>query len=383
MYNIRIFNKLNASDVAAAIGKNKYKNKFDIVDSYFSKQFETEAQIANKEYPIEPEYVETLTNTLGTKDDMIELDKINNSIIQKEDIANTELKKNMKMLDFEKKLVQQTIDYDEELMQKIKIDKQYKTGEKLEELNELEEEIKTKKNTHVSKLNDLNTKEQEIKSNNEHDLNAINDEKIERSRHHAQLVIQKSVSNAIYSINTNESNNLLQSKITKINEIKMEPLVKEKLISNVNSHVAIERGKVFENDILDDFENENKVKVSKRNDQYFSQIIGGLTVIAKIDGFDEEKNEIIEVKKRKNRFFRDIPEYEKVQMELYCRMVSNELGLNITKCTHIQEFNGVRKLTTYNVDDDMWNEIQDGVFKFKNFAVPHWQKKLVNFDKSS
>ena len=96
----------------------------------------------------------------------------------------------------------------------------------------------------------------------------------------------------------------------------------------------------------------NSVNASK----YLMELSSNCAIVGMIDGIlhDPDTNEkvLIETKCRRNRLFTFIPVYEKVQMEVYLRMLGLRRGiLN-------QNFNGTVSTLSYNSDDKLWAQIQ-------------------------
>lgn len=60
---------------------------------------------------------------------------------------------------------------------------------------------------------------------------------------------------------------------------------------------------------------------------------------------------VLEIKKRKNRFFYSMPQYERVQVEAYMRMY------NTRDAAHVQSFGGVERIEWVEADDDFWSKV--------------------------
>lgn len=124
----------------------------------------------------------------------------------------------------------------------------------------------------------------------------------------------------------------------------------------IQSKIYTERGIQCEKVALDLYEEEHGVSIQRpthfisrhyiyNNNEFF---IGG-----RIDGFMTEngKNILFEVKTRQNNVYNDIPEYEKIQIECYMRMINAE------KCVFIQHFQKENHVTIYYRDDQVWKTI--------------------------
>ena len=88
-----------------------------------------------------------------------------------------------------------------------------------------------------------------------------------------------------------------------------------------------------------------KKHIIKNNKEFF---IGG-----KIDGMITNNNKVsvVEVKNRQNHFFTEIPEYERIQIECYMRL------LNAHECIFIQHFEQENQVDIYFKDDVLWDKI--------------------------
>ena len=94
----------------------------------------------------------------------------------------------------------------------------------------------------------------------------------------------------------------------------------------VTSKILTERGNALESPALDAFEAEHGTRVSQRNSimRYLSTqryVIGG-----RMDGFDEARHEVVEVKNRK-RMWPTVPAYDIVQVRTYVAML-HDSGLH-------------------------------------------------------
>lgn len=125
--------------------------------------------------------------------------------------------------------------------------------------------------------------------------------------------------------------------------------------SAIIQKIYTERGNINEDIAIKDYEKEMELLVDRPkhfikkhlifdNKQFF---IGG-----KIDGMIiNNKRILIEVKNRQNHFFNEIPEYERIQIECYMRMI------NADHCVFIQRFNDQNQVEIYYPNDDIWNDI--------------------------
>lgn len=125
------------------------------------------------------------------------------------------------------------------------------------------------------------------------------------------------------------------------------------VVQMCNTHVNTSRGIRGETKILDDLPGQ---KVTARNDKMhyytfkFPNI--SLRVGGKIDGYDAENACIVEAKHRQYKFL-GIRQYEKVQLELYMRMLS------VTQAHLVESFDGIVKKHVYTHDPELWETISD------------------------
>lgn len=82
------------------------------------------------------------------------------------------------------------------------------------------------------------------------------------------------------------------------------------------------------------------------NDYIYKVIVGG-----KIDGYVDSET-ILETKHRRYKLFNFIPDYEKVQIEIYLFL------LNFKKCLHVENFNGLKNEKEYIHNEVFLQEIK-------------------------
>lgn len=112
-----------------------------------------------------------------------------------------------------------------------------------------------------------------------------------------------------------------------------------------------------------------KINIRNNNNKIFKLYLGnGILIKSKIDGVkyvNNEPIELVETKRRRNRLFNEIPIYEQVQLETYLRSIEFEYKeVNITKATHIENYQNDSNEIIYEKNDDLWNEICTGLDEF-------------------
>ena len=141
-------------------------------------------------------------------------------------------------------------------------------------------------------------------------------------------------------------------------ETKIDKIMNKKDMKNVKEYVGgfinKQRGIKNEDNIRKTYEKINKSKVTNSNDCLYKKLIFKISdvsfyICGKIDGI--ENNQLIEIKNRRNHLFTFIPEYEKIQTEIYLRLT----GLKEGKL--IQNFNETQSSFDLKLDDKLWNFI--------------------------
>ena len=140
----------------------------------------------------------------------------------------------------------------------------------------------------------------------------------------------------------------------------------------ITKDINTNRGTRNENKIIQEYNKRNFTTITDNNSQLYKYplvdikgldgILYKFHISAKIDGLQD--NILIEVKNRRNRLFTKIPEYEKIQMEIYLRI----LNLNTAKL--VQNFNDTSSELLYNADDVLWDYIIDNLYKFTSDLLP-------------
>lgn len=142
--------------------------------------------------------------------------------------------------------------------------------------------------------------------------------------------------------------------------------IDKELASSVEGISRMSAGVAKESEILDDYEMGHNIKITKRNDAFlkidleFEDYIVRLN--GRVDGMttDPESGEekVVEVKNRRSRLFRKVPQYEMVQCVTYCKM------LNLKACVHIEKFNKLERATEIKYDDALWEKILESLRHF-------------------
>jgi hypothetical protein len=289
---------LRASDIAAAVGLNKYKLPKEVASWYIENKNQSQREKNVNEYRTNCSDVKLLVENKGTKEQKETHDLINNfcdSIVKSDDV-DKHVKDEIEKVNFDIKRV------------KIikEISSNFKKGKDVEKIKIVEKAVITKE------ILDVVLKD------------AISIKKSEKSKNVEKRVLE-SVPESIKNIS--------------------------------KSVVNKKRGIQEESNIINTFEINNNTQVEKRNDEVYNLFLEGIKIYGKIDGFSDGK--LVEVKNRRNRLFRVVPIYEKVQCEIYMKM------LNITECIHVERFDEKDIITEYKSDEKLILKIKEGLRKYK------------------
>ena len=149
----------------------------------------------------------------------------------------------------------------------------------------------------------------------------------------------------------------------------VEPIEPSVLFAYIKKEIYTTTGKRDEKSIIDEYEVKNKVLVKERNSKVYYKSIGdGVRIAGRVDGMNE-LGEIIEVKKRMHRLFKDVPKYEMVQMYIYMFL------LNKPDCVHIQKYNQKSVETEITMDyvylEYIFEKIKDYSVFYKDLLRNH------------
>ena len=162
--------------------------------------------------------------------------------------------------------------------------------------------------------------------------------------------------------NINDLNKALQTecyKTAKNNEDSnnfLNKLTDKTLVGAVGGEFNKKAGIVCEDNDLNRLSKKENMKIQERNSVMHHVLINlddnnELKITGRIDGYCPERDCIVETKHRRNRLFKKVPEYEKVQCELYMRM------FNVSKVYHTETFGEESNETLLEKDDVFWNKI--------------------------
>tara|TARA_B100000401_G_scaffold434889_1_gene375736 strand:- start:27 stop:851 length:825 start_codon:yes stop_codon:yes gene_type:complete len=169
----------------------------------------------------------------------------------------------------------------------------------------------------------------------------------------SKKLFEKVAAESIQIKNTSKSKETqkkLENNIDKIISKKNTSAVKDYVDGFINK----QRGIKNEGKIIKKYETIKKTKITNNNDCLYKKHLFTFKdhqfyICGKIDGI--ENNQLIEVKNRRNRLFTFIPEYEKIQTEIYLRLTNLKSG------KLIQNYNDTQSSFDITIDNDLWDLI--------------------------
>lgn len=127
----------------------------------------------------------------------------------------------------------------------------------------------------------------------------------------------------------------------------------------LNTRISKSRGEALESKGLDRAEETRGAPLARPQNTKFCTLCKfehkdtpwRVQVVGKVDGFDEAAQEVIEHKQRRNRLFRRVQEYERIQMEAYFRICGCKTGRLVETFDDEQLEHCVRSC------DALWNQV--------------------------
>jgi len=142
---------------------------------------------------------------------------------------------------------------------------------------------------------------------------------------------------------------------------------KAKVLALLQNQVNTNHGTKTEDKIVETVAIEQGIKF-KRSDELYKLPLGRIdgtdyVVRGKIDRLQEENGEMIlvEVKTRMNKLFKEVRDYEYIQVQMYLQMLPG----NIRKAKLIEQYMDQNESHWIDRDDDLWNnEIKPALLNF-------------------
>lgn len=144
-----------------------------------------------------------------------------------------------------------------------------------------------------------------------------------------------------------------------------------KLKNIVEEIIQTKRGSVYESTDISEMKQEIRLDntlIKKElfrfdhKDFTYKIIIGG-----RVDGYVDSET-ILETKHRRNRLFKFIPNYEKVQIEMYLYI------LNLKKCLHVENYKGEKIETEYFHNEEFLENIKQ---ELKDYLISFIEKYIT------
>ena len=150
------------------------------------------------------------------------------------------------------------------------------------------------------------------------------------------------------------------------------PNIKSVLKEEINHDLQINRGIIKENNNLNKIEKNNNINIKERNDILYKKLLykdSQIEIVLRgmLDGVHEDH--IIETKNRKNRLFKRIPDYEKVQLNAYMFLT------NKNKVIHTEHYNEEYNIIEYGFDTIFW---EDCKIKIINFIKENMEGYIIS-----
>jgi hypothetical protein len=155
----------------------------------------------------------------------------------------------------------------------------------------------------------------------------------------------------------------MEKKITQIFETINEP-VNVDLIKDIKSFIQTTRGTRDEDSSLNDLEKKKGVEIEKRNNKLYIKTIvtdfgESFLLAGRVDGITKN-GELVEMKNRQYKFFKEIPIYEKIQIHAYMFLTDKQ------SIQFVQNFNDESVSEVVTFDLDFWNG--DIIIPLKKFV---------------
>ncbi len=163
---------------------------------------------------------------------------------------------------------------------------------------------------------------------------------------------------AINAKNTAACNSAKESLYRSIDDLKMSLRDTETIKTLCRDNINAQRGIVHEDSNLCGYERDIDRSLSCKNDKMRYCTLGGFRIGGKVDGFDETRREVIEVKTRQNGFM-GICSYEKCQLEIYM------LIFGTSKSRLVECYGPERREHVYNRDPVMLASIKAGLASYR------------------
>lgn len=190
-----------------------------------------------------------------------------------------------------------------------------------------------------------------------------------------------------YSVEYESVRNRIVNDIVETTKVNNESYIKnEKIINKIqkdtieklNENITMASGTISETRIINKIETNMNIEIKDRNDKIkyiyidlmnsFKLKIGG-----KVDGITDGK--LVEVKKRKNKLFKHVPDYELIQVQTYLEM------FDIQSCIFVEEYKNDSFIHNIERDNKKWENIKSELINHGNSFVDmlNNKDKMIEF----
>ena len=183
-------------------------------------------------------------------------------------------------------------------------------------------------------------------------------------------IIEKHIKSTILS--PSQDSNLSEEEAKHMVDLKVgNKEVLQTLLNSMKQDLRMRRGNVKENKNLDKIQSEQKITISERNSKMFSKelYIGSsyrIIIRGKVDGISGDGTTIIETKNRTKCLFKELRDYERVQLESYMFLT----GLKVAMLT--EHFNDESHCIQYYHDMLFWEQCKWAIIVFiEDNIIPH------------
>jgi len=220
------------------------------------------------------------------------------------------------------------------------------------------------------KANDIEKNAIKFCSNEENITNKLNNTGINVDK-------QKEILNIYKNSNNIKNVDELYLETKKVAEILSDLTLTEqnKILPNIQSKLNCSYGTNAENSAIDLYTKLTSNIIYECNDKLLKTKCNNFYICGKIDGKTKinDKEYIVEIKNRKNRFFDNVPKYEKIQLILYTKLCNNNNICFIQKLSNDIE---IKHIDDLDINDEIYNDIVNKLQLYNDLII-----KLRNNEK--
>ena len=149
---------------------------------------------------------------------------------------------------------------------------------------------------------------------------------------------------------------------------KLTPEETNKILPNIQSKLNCSYGTNNEDNAIDLYTKLTNNEVYECNDKLLKIECNNFYICGKIDGKTRinDKEYIVEIKNRKNKFYEYIPKYENIQLILYTKLCNNNDICFIQKLSNEIKIKHINNLDS---DDKVYNDIVNKLEQYNNLII--------------